>query len=50
MTDKKKHCRCTICGFIRFNKQDLSMCPKCRNKRCMIDSLSPKKRSFISPL
>lgn len=29
---EKEHCRCKICGFIRYYVTQMSQCPKCGNK------------------
>lgn len=29
---EKEHCRCKVCGFIRYYVTQMSQCPKCGNK------------------
>lgn len=46
MADERNHCRCTMCGHIEFDEQDLIKCPKCGLRLCMVDSLPPKMEAL----
>ena len=44
----KKHCRCLICGFIRYNSVEMDQCPRCSNRdiQKMTPSFSNKKEAL----
>lgn len=49
MNKQQNHCRCTLCGFIRYYNKTMEVCPKCGNREqaTMVPSFNNKQEALV---